>query len=335
MFEWKKLGPIFNHVEYQGRSWMHEYAQAPSVLVLDHALRVFFSSRPRPDPNGQFISRLGYIDLDKADLFKIKSICAEPILPLGATGEFDEFGTYPVSTARSGTEIRAYYAGWTRCESVPFNAAIGLAVSQDDGATFTRKGCGPVLSYTPDEPFVLGSPKIRRFGDTWYLWYSSGRQWIKGGGRPEPVYKIRMAHSRDGIEWEKVGRNLLDDVLEENECQAGADVFHLDGKYHMLFSYRCNLNFRDAGRGYRTGYAFSGDLLHWTRADHRAGLTTSPAGWDSESVSYPHVFELNRQLYALYQGNEIGRFGFGLARLERYEEEDGHRPPSCDKTVAR
>ena len=31
--------------------------------------------------------------------------------------------------------------------------------------TFTKLGNGPVLSYSPDEPFVLGSPKIRRFNN--------------------------------------------------------------------------------------------------------------------------------------------------------------------------
>jgi hypothetical protein len=33
-------------------------------------------------------------------------------------------------------------------------------------------------------------------------------------------------------------------------------------------------------------------------------------------VSYPHVFELDDAIYMMYLGNQVGRHGFGLARLE-------------------
>ena len=219
MFKWKKLGRIFNPVDINN-SWIREYAQAPSVIIYEKFIRVFFSCRPAPDSNGQFVSRLAFIDLKRNNLFEIINISPEPILSLGELGTFDEFGTYPVSVIKNKNEIRAYYAGWTRCESVPFNAAIGLAYSHDNGDTFERAGTGPVLSYSQDEPFVLGSPKIRRFNNTWYLWYSSGKKWAKIEPRPEPVYKIRMAYSQDGINWSKYGKDLVKDILEEDECQA-------------------------------------------------------------------------------------------------------------------
>lgn len=319
MFKWNKLGRIFNPIDYRDISWMYEYAQAPSIIELEKSVRVFFSSRPKPE-NGQYISRMGYIDLNKDNLLDVISICKAPILSLGGLGTFDEFGTYPVSVIQNEEEIRAYYAGWTRCESVPFNAAIGLAISKDSGESFHRLGAGPVIPYTPDEPFVMGSPKIRKFGNTWYLWYSATREWIPNNGQPQPVYKIRMATSTDGINWNKHGKDLIGNVLEENECQASADVFYYKGKYHMFFSYRYNLNFREPGRGYKIGYASSTDLKHWTRDDEQAGIEASESGWDSESVSYPFVFELKKKVYMLHQGNEMGRFGFGLAELESYGE---------------
>jgi sucrose-6-phosphate hydrolase SacC (GH32 family) len=318
MFKWKKLGRIFNPADLKGEHWMREYAQAPSIIIFDNYVRVYFSSRPLPDGNGQYISRLGYIDLNRKNLFDIVGICHEPILPVGSLGTFDEFGTYPASVIKTQNEIRVYYAGWTRCESVPFNAAIGVALSYDNGNTFTKIGEGPVLAFTPDEPYVLGSPKIRKFKDTWYLWYSSGRTWIPNNGSPQPVYKIRMAYSADGIEWTRIGKNLIDDRLEENECQASPDVFYYKGIYHMFFSYRPNLNFKEKGRGYKIGYAWSKDLLTWQRDDAQAGIDVSESGWDSDSVSYGFVFELDNEIYMLHQGNEIGRYGFGLAQLESH-----------------
>ncbi len=316
MFKWKKLGRIFNPADIAKKSWMQEYAQAPSVIIFENYIRIYFSSRALPDEKGMYVSRLGFIDVKRNNLFGVINICESPVLSLGRLGTFDEFGTYPASVIKTENDIRVYYAGWTRCESVPFNAAIGLAISNDNGNTFERFAEGPVLSFTPDEPFVLGSPKIRRFNGTWYLWYSAGRTWISNNGNPQPVYKIRMAYSSDGIRWIRVGKNLLENVLEENECQASPDVFYYEKKYHMWFSYRYNLNFRDKNRGYRIGYAFSEDLINWTRDDDKAGIDLSESGWDSESISYPFVFELDGKVLMLHQGNEIGRFGFGLAELE-------------------
>ena len=33
-------------------------------------------------------------------------------------------------------------------------------------------------------------------------------------------------------------------------------------------------------------------------------------------IAYPHVFEADGKIYMLYLGNEVGRYGFGLAVLE-------------------
>lgn len=319
MFKWKKVGRIFNPTEIDNISWIKEYAQSPSIIIFENYVRVYFCSRRLPDANGQYISRLGYIDLRRDNLFEIINICKEPILPLGELGTFDEFGTYPASVIRIGDDIRVYHGGFTRCESVPFNAAIGVALSHDGGETFSKIGNGPVLSYSPDEPLVLGSPKIRKYNNIWYLWYTAGKKWIKNNSKPEPVYKIRMAQSTDGINWIKYGKDLLESVLEEDECQASPDVFFYEGLYHMFYSYRYNLNFKEAERGYRVGYAFSNDLLNWTRDDAKAGIDMSKNGWDSESVSYSHVFELDDKVYMLFQGNEMGRYGFGLAQLEDYK----------------
>jgi len=317
MFRWEKLGRIFDPREHKGGSWMREFAQSPSALIYETHVRVYFCSRPAPASDGQYLSYLSYIDLNRKNLLEILNVCTEPILGLGAYGTFDEFGTNPISVIRDQGEVRAYYAGWTRCESVPFNAALGLAISRDDGASFARLGEGPVLSYSPDEPFLLGSPRIRKYGGNWHLWYVSGKQWLRtDGGKPEPVYRIRMASSEDGINWVKFGRDLLESRLGEHECQACPDVIFHGNKYHMFFCYRHSHHYKGKEGGYRIGYASSVDMLNWSRCDEIAGMSVSETGWDSEMVSYPHVFMLDGETYMLYQGNEMGRCGFGLAKLD-------------------
>jgi len=60
-------------------------------------------------------------------------------------------------------------------------------------------------------------------------------------------------------------------------------------------------------------------LVHWHRDDTQAGIDISVKGWDDQSIAYPHIFELDGNIYMFYLGNQVGRFGFGLAELGAYE----------------
>lgn len=321
MAKWIKHGLIFNPANIQNRpDWMHSFAQAPNVIIFDTFVRVFFCCRPPIDKNGMFVSRTAFVDLDRKDLTKVINISDNPVLSLGGLGEFDEFGTYPVSVIRDGGEndIVACYGGWTRCESVPFDVSLGMARSRDGGVTFEKYGNGPVLGHTPEEPFVVTSPKLRRYKDTWYLAYTAGRRWFMHDGRAEIIYKIRMATSEDGLNWHRLNRDLITDVIDKDEAQACPDIINRNGAYHMFFCYRAATDFRcNKDKTYRIGYARSENMVDWVRDDSQVGIDISEGHeWDSEMVAYPTVFELDGQIYMLYLGNDVGREGFGLATLQ-------------------
>ncbi|WP_417237395.1 hypothetical protein [Bizionia paragorgiae] len=322
MFKWEKLGKVFDPSEHDTPEWMQQFAQAPCAVLFDDFVRIYFSCRPKPDEKGQYTSYSAYVDLDRNNLFKIKELSEVPILPLGDLGNFDEFGIYPVSVIKDKELFKLYYAGWTRCESVPFNVNIGYATSIDNGKTFTKLGKGPILSYSLDEPFVLSGPKIRKFNGRYYLFYIAGSKWILDKGKPEPIYKIRMAESADGINWKKLNKNIILNKIEENEAQASPDVFFLNGKYRMFFCYRHSKGYRSKTGGYRIGYAESSDLINWDRKDDMAGIDVSETGWDSEMVSYPHIFMLEDEIYMFYLGNGVGKNGFGMAKLKNLNEID-------------
>jgi hypothetical protein len=44
-------------------------------------------------------------------------------------------------------------------------------------------------------------------------------------------------------------------------------------------------------------------------------LAGTPGDWDADMQCYPHAFECDGSVYLLYNGNEFGRYGFGLAKL--------------------
>jgi predicted GH43/DUF377 family glycosyl hydrolase len=150
------------------------------------------------------------------------------------------------------------------------------------------------------------------------MWYIYGSRWIQSikENEPQRVYKIGHAVSMDGIHWNKEGRPIIADKLNDDECQALPTVITINNENHMFFCYREATEFRkNRNRSYRIGYAFSGDLKNWTRNDN-AGIDVSENEWDSDMLCYPNVFSCDGNIYMLYNGNEFGRFGFGLAVLE-------------------
>lgn len=320
MFQWEKKGLVFSPQECENRPfWRWEYAQGENTLLFDNFIRVYICSRQKPDAQGRTVSRVSYVDLSRDNPCKVIKIGKKPVLDLGGLGEFDEYGTYPFSAVRNGRQIFGYYGGVTRGESVPFYVSIGCAISEDGGETFCKAGRGPVLTSSLYEPFMICSPKVRIYHGTWYLFYSAGKLWTREEQRPEICYKLRLAVSKDGINWRKYGRNLIEDRLGELESQACGDVIWQNGFYHMFFCYRSHTDFRkNAKNSYRIGYARSLDLHHWERDDSRAGITVSeePDEWDSEMVAYPHVFVCDGRTYMLYLGNEVGKYGFGIAELK-------------------
>jgi len=318
--KWKKLGQIFDPTKINDgieREWMKGYSQSTSTLVFDNFVRVYFSCRPEIDKNGQYVSYTAFVDLKRDNLTQIVNIAKQPVLPLGALGTFDEFAIYPTSVIKTNNKVLLYYAGWTRCKSTPYTVSIGLAISNDNGVNFNRYSKGPILTNSPHEPFELSGPKIRIFNNKWFLYYIAGENWtLNNNGIAESTYKIKLATSDNGIDWIKLNKNIINDILPEDECQAGPDVFYYNDRFHMYFSYRFAHNFKNNDRGYRIGYAYSKDAINWVRDDQNVGIELSSEGWDSTDMHYPHVFALDGTWYMLYNGNEFGRYGFGLAVLE-------------------
>ena len=51
--------------------------------------------------------------------------------------------------------------------------------------------------------------------------------------------------------------------------------------------------------------------------DEKAWLKKSKDGFDSEMACYPVVFECSKGTYMFYDGNGMGKTGFGYAELQK------------------
>jgi hypothetical protein len=314
--KFKKLGKIFDPKDHQWHDEFIGFAQSPQTIVFDGFVRVYFSIR-KSDSSGMFISHIQYVDF-QYDLKTIIKVSNHPVFGPGKLGCFDEHGIFPMNVLRVGDKIFGYTNGWTRRVSVSVETGIGFAISHDQGETFQRIGDGPILSASLKEPVLVGDPFVQKYDGVFHMWYIFGLGWKKySEARPDRIYKIAHATSFDGINWVKEeGIKIISDKLNEDECQALPTVIFHKNKYHMYFCYRSSVDFRkNRENGYRIGYAYSDDLKNWTRADELAGIIVSENEWDADMQCYPHVFSLNKKIYMLYNGNEFGKHGFGIAEL--------------------
>ncbi len=317
--QWARRGRIFDPREHHMPVGCGEFAQSPQALVFDDFVRIYFSTRARDPVNGKWASHVAYVDMDK-DFSHVLRVSDRPAISPGGLGCFDEHGIFPMNVVRDGERVLGYTCGWSRRVSVSVETAIGLAESRDGGATFERTAPGPLLGPTPQEPFLVGDPFVMREGGRFHMWYIFGTAWkdFGRGEAPDRVYKIGHATSPDGVEWEREeGRQVVADRLHADESQALPTVVSVGGRWHMFFCYRESSDFRrNAARGYRLGHAWSDDLATWTRDDARGGLEAPSGEWDADMMCYPHAFVCDGRVCVLYNGNEFGRHGFGLAVLQ-------------------
>ncbi len=320
VMKWQKLGKIFDPTMYNLPNNCVEFAQSPQALVFDDFVRIYFSTRSVDKTNGKYLSHIAFVEMQE-NLRDIIRVSDKTVIPLGGLGCFDEHGIFPMNVIRHGDAVFGYTCGWNRRVSVSVDTAIGLAISHDNGLTFQRIGTGPVLAASLHEPCLVGDGFVKVIDGIFHMWYIFGRGWKKfsAEAHPDRTYKIGHATSGDGINWTKdEAQQIIADNLGPDESQALPTVIEIDGRYHMFFCFRQSFDFRKSkGRGYRIGHAYSDDLVSWKRDDENPHLCVTEGSWDSEMLCYPHVFQLGSSVYLLYNGDDFGRYGFGLAKLMR------------------
>ncbi|NQY54068.1 MAG: hypothetical protein HRT42_10915 [Campylobacteraceae bacterium] len=310
----EKLGKIFDPRDFNLKNNCFEFSQSPQVIIFSDFIRIYFSTREK-DKNNKYLSHISFVDMTKN--FEIIDVSKKTIIELGEIGTFDQHGIFPMNVLKVKDKIFAYTTGWSRRVSVSVDASVGLAISNDNGLTFEKVGQGPVLAPSINEPFLVGDAFVKNYNDIFHMWYIYGLRWINNdNNQPERVYKIAHAISKDGIKWEKENKLIIEDKLNEDECQALPSVIEFNNTYHMFFCYREAIGFRNnREKSYKIGYAHSDDLITWTRNDSLIDFDINENDWDGNMQCYPHVFEMNNNLYILYNGNDFGRYGFGLAKI--------------------
>lgn len=299
--QWIKKGLIF--APDQRSDWLYSHAALPVVDRVGESYRIYFSSR---DKQGR--AQIGFLETEPGTIDKVRRVSDEPVIALGPLGAFDDSGVTTSWIVDHEQKKYHYYSGWSLGVTVPFYFFVGLAISNDGGETYQRVSSGPILERNAIDPYLTASPCVLVEDGKWRMWYVSGSGWEMHDDRPRHRYHIKYAESVDGIRWEREGIVCIDYQSADEYAFARPCVIKEAGVYKMWYSYR--------GASYRIGYAESADGREWTRKDQESGISVSESGWDSEMIEYPYVFQHQGQRYMLYNGNDYGKSGIGLAVLE-------------------
>lgn len=302
--KWRKLGRIF--MPDSSIDWMTSHAAVPFLdSIGDDTYRLFFTSR---NANNTSIVSSAILGSD----LRIKSVSSEPVLLPGKLGMFDENGVTASYCVSLPDRKLLYFVGWNQGKTTPFRNAIGVAVSTDGGRTYQKFSEGPIVDRSPVDPCFVAGTRVMFHDGAFKMWYISCIRWEATTGRPRHYYHLKYATSKDGINWTRDGVVAIDFKSPEEYAISQPWVLQEDGVYRMWYSYRGQPGIA----AYRIGYAESIDGMVWTRMDDEAGIDVSSEGWDSEMICYPYVFDHRGNRYMLYNGNDYGRTGIGLAVLE-------------------
>lgn len=302
--KWVKKGLIFG--PDGSSSWAKHSALQPTPWVHpDGTIRVFVGFR-----NEQGVSRVGYVDVSSSNPARVLAVSKQPVLDIGIPSAFDDNGVVPCAVVARGAKLFLYYAGYQLGQNVRFLAFSGLAISTNDGKSFSRYANVPLLERTPEEFLFRAIHSIMRDGKKWRVWYGAGNHFIKGKDKTLPVYDIRYMESADGIHFPTKGTTCI--TTRHNEYRVGRP-YVIKGKsgYEMYFGYATEKI------PYRLTYATSKDGIRWIRNDKALGLTYAPGDFDSMMSCYPSVVTVDGKTYLFYNGNDYGRMGFGYAVLAR------------------
>lgn len=302
IIKWNKQGLIFAPRDHA--DWVQSHAWIPTADPLgDGYVRVYFAGR-----NGDNLSQVGAFTIHLDRPFDILETTPDPIVKLGDLGSFDDSAVLPCCLVNFQDRKLLYYVGWMQGKRVPFYASIGLAISEDGGASFRKHSHAPLLERNDIDPLFTAAPFVSVEHGKWRMWYTTNTRWRIEDGAPKPRYHIKYAESDNGIDWRRDGVVAIDFASDSDYAISRPWVVGGEGAYRMWYAYR--------GAAYRIGYAESSDGVSWTRMDERSGIDVSGNGFDSDMIEYPCVVTHGDRHYMFYNGNEFGRDGIGLAVSE-------------------
>ncbi len=307
---WCKRGIVYCPEPIHPKLMSHAANPLPVFLEAD-IYRVFYSGRDHINR-----SSVGYVDIDICKQ-KVTYIHPEPIFEHGSESSFYSHGVSIGNCYDVGGTRYMLFMGWQCPPDGHWRGEIGRLILKSDLSSLSLDSDKPFMPLSSQDPVSLSYPWVMREDNgEYHMWYGSTVNWDAGNG--EMLHVIQQASSQDGHYWQRNGFAVPYALGVAQAFSRPTVIGNGQDGYHMWFSYRSG-----QGEKYRIGYASSSDKKNWELGLEKSGIQPSEQGWDSDMIEYPYVFEHKGERYMLYNGNEYGRSGFGLAIWEEAEATKG------------
>lgn len=299
---WAKKGRIFSPSGRHPKLATHAANPLPLLLSGD-VYRIFFSGR---DVNNR--SSVGAFDFDLAT-GRIVEEHHEPFFSAGPPGSFFEDGVSIGNCYTVGDKTYMLFMGWQNPKDAHWRGDIGRLVVHED-LTLSLEREAAFISGDEFNSISLSYPWVQSNDSGGYeMWYGTTEAWDAGNG--EMLHVIRHAGSADGHNWERTNKAVPYQLGAAQAFSRPTILRHKDGSQDMWFSYRAG-----DGTSYRIGHSRLSEG-GWSMPPGDPGIDVSAEGWDNVMIEYPYVFEHRGTCYMLYNGNEYGKTGIGLAELKK------------------
>ena len=302
-FKWIKKGRI-----YEARTLGYTHGSHPCILHFRDSQHILAFTIRDGDNKSHICLAKCVVDDDGINMIGEVKLALYP----GMKGYFDCDGVISACFVEYNNVRFLYYVGWQNLQEGMWLCDTGRTIVDVETLALQREFDGPVLGRDKNNPLFAAGTAFLIIDEVWHTWYNSGLRWEQTTKGLKHYYGIHHATSSNGVDWE-CEKGMCIPFANEYEYAFGRPcVIKINGEYCMWFAHRATKKTDK----YRMGFAYSSDGNKWVRDDSLAGIDVSPAGWDSDMICYPYVFEHNGKYYMLYNGNGYGRTGFGLAVME-------------------
>ena len=294
--EWEKLGQIYKI--NNNNPYLLTHASNPLASHLkDNIFRIYYNGRNQDNK-----SSVSYVDID----ILTQNIINDPKTPILTYGSEDSFYSHGISIGniwKQGNKSYIGFMGWQIRKKNHWRGDIRKFEIKDNKANIPSL----LLESSPEDPISLSYPHIMFEDGIYKMWYGSTVDWTSKNG--EMIHVLKYATSFDCKTWNLKGSSLPY-IISKAQAFSRPTLMNIKNKKHIWYSYRSG-----DGTLYRIGHSQSENDQF--KLNPSPNLDVSSNGWDSEMVCYPFVFEHKNEIYMLYNGNNHGIDGFGLAKLKK------------------
>ncbi len=295
---WQKLGKLYECGGLHPKLQSHAANPLPMHLERD-TYHIFFSAR-----DNQNRSSVGAVDIDIVQQRVIREY-NKPIFEFGNGDSFYSHGVSIGNIYKVDNQAYMLFMGWKNPPGKHWYGEIGRLLVKAD-LSLELESETPFLGLDDTDPISLSYPWVMKLNDRYLMWYGSTIEWDAGNG--EMLHIIKYAESKDGHSWIKQNYPIPYALGWAQAFSKPTVVQNSMGEFTMWFSYRSG-----DGSKYKIGSAKSYDCRKWDMSLENNTIMLSNSGWDSQMIEYPFVFQHNDNIFMLYNGNQFGKSGFGLA----------------------